>query len=180
VGQPVYLLISKIAEIPKGIKDDFKYLLLVFCIMPAIIVASLVLAGDELVKFQFPNVFGNIVVGLVLISGFATLMSIVTISFKQGAVKPWRNPILLRSTFASLAAISGFFLLFLLLSSHLELEKLKTVLSFSVAIIIIILLYGFLYEKLLRYHFTEWWRREFKPVAMIFSIDLLRNYHFGG
>lgn len=169
----LHLLFRKIAKIPKGIKDDYKDLFWVFCILPAIIVASLVLAGDELVKFQFPNVFGNIVVGLVLISGFATLMSMVTISFKQEAVKPWRNPIWLRSTFASLAAISGFFLLFFLLSSLLELEKLKTVLSFSVAIIIIILLYGFLYEKLLRYHFTEWWRRESKPIAMIVSILLI-------
>lgn len=168
----LHLLSRKIVEIPKGIKDDYKDLFLVFCILPAIIVASLVLAGDELVKFQFPNVFGNIVVGLVLISGFATLMNIVTISFKQGAVKPWRNPILLRSTPASLAAISGFFILFFLLSPLLEIDILKTVLYFSVAINIIILLYGFLYEKLLRYHFTEWWRRD-KPIAMIFSILLI-------
>ena len=167
----LYPLIRKVKEIPKGIKGDFHDLLLIFCFLPAIIVASLVLAEDELVKF--PNLLSNIVVGLLLISGFATLMSMVTISFKQGAVKPWHNPILLRSTLASLAAISGFCMFFLLFSPHLETEKLRTVLSFSVAINIIILLYGFLYEKLQRYHFTEWWRREYKPIAMIVSILLI-------
>jgi uncharacterized protein with GYD domain len=118
-------------------------------------------------------VFGNIVVGLVLISGFATLMSIVTISFKQGAVKPWRNPILLRSTFASLGAISFCCMVFLSFSHLLVTEKLRTALNFSIAITIIILLYGFLYEKLQRYQFTEWWRRESKPIAMIVSILLI-------
>jgi hypothetical protein len=173
VSLMLYPLIRKVKEIPKGIKGDFRDLWLIFCFLPAIIVASLVLAGDELVKF--PNVFGNIVVGLVLISGFATLMSMVTISFKQGAVKPLHNPILLRSTLASLAAISGFSTFFLLLRHFFKIDIaiFGKALSFSVAIMIVILLYGFLYEKLQKYQFTEWWRRESKPIAMIVSILLI-------
>jgi uncharacterized protein with GYD domain len=167
----LYLLIRKIVEIPKGIKDDFGDLWLIFCFIPAIIVASLVLAGDELVKF--PNVFGNVVVGLVLISGFATLMSMVTISFKQETVSPWRNPVWLRSTFTSLVAISFFSMVFLLLRPILQIDIFGKALSFSVAIIILILLYGFLYEKLQKYHFTEWWRREWRPIVMIISIVLI-------
>ena len=170
----VWRFIFNVLEIPKGIKSDFRDLLLIFCILPAIIVASLVLAGDELVKFQFPNVFGNIVVGLVLISGFATLMSMVTISFKQKTVPfPLWNPVWLVSTFASLALISFFSMVFLYLRSLLQMDIFGKVLLFSVAIMIVILLYGFLYEKLLRYHFTEWWRRESKPIAMIVSILLI-------
>ena len=173
----VYLLISKSRsmEIPKGCKGDFNDLLLVFCFLPAIIVASLVLSGDELVKF--PNLFGHIVVGLLFISGFSTLMSMVTISFKQQEkeepVPPHRNPIWLRSTSASLAVISLFSMLFLFLQPLLEVEIFEKALRFSVAIMILILLYGFLYEKLRKYQFTEWWRREWRPIAMIISILMI-------
>jgi hypothetical protein len=170
----VSLLIYKFMGIPEGIKSDFRDLLLVFCFMPSIIVASLVLAGDELVTF--PNVPGNVVVGFLLISGFATFMSIVTISFKPETVSsPWRNPVWLCSTFASLAFISLFSMVFLLLRDFLKInvDIFGKALSFSVAIMIVILLYGFLYEKLQKYQFTEWWRRECRPIAMIISILMI-------
>ena len=164
--------IFNVLEIPKGIKSDFGDLLLIFCFIPAIIVASLVLAGNELVKL--PNFFGNIVVGLVFISGFATLLSIVTISFKQETVPfPLWNPVWLVSTFASLATISFFSMVFLLLRPLLQIDIFGKVLLFSVAIMILILLYGFLYEKLRKYHFTEWWRRKWRPIVMIISIVLI-------
>lgn len=164
--------IFNVLGIPKGIKSDFRDLLLVFCILPAIIVASLVLVGDKLVRF--PNVPGNIVVGLLLISGFAALMSIVTISFKQETVPfPLWNPVWIVSTFASLAAISFFSMVFLLIQPLLKTDIFEIALSFSVAIMIVILLYGFLYEKLQKYQFTEWWRRECRPIAMIISILLI-------
>ena len=168
----VSLLIYKFRGIPEGIKSDFRDILLVFCFVPAIIVASLVLAGDDLVKF--PNLFGLVVVGLLLISGFAALMSIVAISFKQETIHfPLFNPVWILSAFASLAAISGFSILFLWLRDFVQLDIFRKVLSFSVAIMILILLYGFLYEKLQKYQFTEWWRRECRPIAMIISIVLI-------
>jgi uncharacterized protein with GYD domain len=156
-------------KIPKGIKDDFRELLLFFCFMPAIIVASLVLAGDDLVKL--PNVFGHIVVGVLLISGFFTLVTIATISFSFNG-KPY--DIWLCLAFASLMAISGLSGLFLFLHLSQEVpEEFGKILSFAVAIMIMVLLYGFFYEKLQKYRFTEWWRREWKPIAMIISIVMI-------
>ena len=162
-------------KIPKEIKGDLRDLRLFFCLMPAIIVASLVLAGDELVKF--PNVFGHIVVGLLLISGFFTLvtLSAIAFSFKGKQYDIWLHlGIWLHLTFASLGVISGFSGLFLFLALSQEvLEIFEKILSFAVAIMILILLYGFLYEKLQKYRFTEWWRREYKPIAMIISIVII-------
>lgn len=165
----ISLLLWVKTKIPKGIKGDFRDLLLFFCFMPAIIVASLVLAGDDLVKF--PNVFGHIVVGVLLISGFFTLVTIATISFSFNG-KPY--DIWLCLAFASLMAISGLSGLFLFLPLSPEvLKEFGKILSFAVAIMIMVLLYGFFYEKLQKYRFTEWWRREYKPVAMIYSILMI-------
>lgn len=148
----------------KKIKDDFRDLLLFFCFLPAIIVASLVLAKNDLIIF--PNLFGIFVVGALLISGFFTIMTLTTISFslKGNVWGIWRCLVS-----ASLAAISGFSALFLWLPLQ-ETEDFGKILSFSVATMILILLYGFLYEKMKKYRFTEWWRREWRPVAMIVSI----------
>lgn len=160
-----FLLKTKIQR--KNIRDDFRDLLLFFCFMPAILVASLVLAEDDLVRF--PNIFGNFVVGVLLISGFFTIVTLTTISFslEENVWDIWRCLLS-----ASLAAISGFSALFLWLPFQ-EIEKFREILSFAVAIMILILLYGFLYEKMKKYQFTEWWRREWRPVAMIVSILVL-------
>ena len=163
------LVKPEIRKAIKGIKNDFRDLLLFFCFTPAIMVASLVIAGDDLVKF--PNFFGHVVVGVLLISGFFTLVTLTTISFSFNG-KPYYLWLCL--TFASLMAISGFSGLFLSLAlSQDVLEVFGNILSFAVAIMIIVLLYGFFYEKLRKYQFTEWWRREWRPIAMIFSIVMI-------
>ena len=167
VSSVLYILIHKITKIPKGCEGDFRDLQIVFCFIPSIIVASLVVSEDKLV--QFPNIFGHIVIGLLLISGFSTLVTLTTISFSLN-----ENPygILYRLALASLAAISFFSVIFLLIPFQ-EMETFGKILSFAVAVMIIILLYGFLYEKLRKYQFTEWWRREWRPIAMIISIVII-------
>ena len=172
--------ISKKAKIPKGSRSDYRDLLVVFCLIPAIIVGSLVLAEDELIKY--PNVLGLVIVGLLIISGFSTLMNMVVISFRQESTSPFNNPIWLRSTLYSFGTISFFCWIFLLLQPHLIHTDSQTdlptnsfiqALQFSIAIMILILLYGFLYEKMEKYQFTEWWQREWKPLVMIFSVVIL-------
>lgn len=61
-----YILYVTKLEIIKQIKDDFRNLIFFYCIIPAIILASLVLAGNNLIKY--PNFFGNLVVGIIFIS----------------------------------------------------------------------------------------------------------------
>ncbi len=172
----IYLILQswETMKLPEGSKREFQDLQLVFCIIPAIIVASLVSAGNELVRF--PNIPGHVVVGLLFIGGFATYMSMMTISFKQESPPfPFFNPIWVRSTIDSLIAVSLFSLFFLSIRDLLKIdvEIFGKALNFSVAIMLLILLYGFLYEKLQKYHFTEWWRREYKPIALITSILLI-------
>jgi DNA-binding Lrp family transcriptional regulator len=171
----IYLILQswETMKIPKGSKGEFRDLGLVFCLMPAIIVASLVSAENELVRF--PNISGHVVVGLLFIGGFATFMSMITISFRQERIFPWSNPVWVHSTILSLIAISFFSMVFLLLRNFLGIDIITfgKAFNFSVAIMLLILLYGFLYEKLQKYHFTEWWRREYKPIALIISILLI-------
>lgn len=167
VSSVLYILIHKITKIPKGCEGDFRDLLIVFCFLPSIIVASLVVSEDGLVRF--PNICGHIVVGLLLISGFSTLVTLTTISF---SLNENSYGILYRLALASLAAISFFSVIFLLIPFQ-EMETFRKILSFAVAVMIIILLYGFLYEKLRKYQFTEWWRREYRPIAMIISIVMI-------
>jgi len=176
----LYTEISKKAKIPKGSRSDYRDLLIVFCLIPAIIVGSLVLAEDKLIKY--PNVLGLLIVGLLIISGFSTLMNMVVVSFRQESTSPFNNPIWLRSTLNSFGTISLFCWIFLLLQPRLIHTDSQTglpdnsfiqVLQFSIAIMILILLYGFLYEKMEKYQFTEWWLREWKPLVMIFSIVIL-------
>ncbi len=171
----IYLILQswETMKIPEGSKGEFRDLGLVFCLMPAIIVASLVSAENELVRF--PNISGHVVVGLLIIGGFATFMSMITISFRQERIFPWSNPVWVHSTILSLWAISFFSMVFLLLRNFLEIDIITfgKAFNFFVAIMLLILLYGFLYEKLQKYHFTEWWRREYKPIALIISILLI-------
>jgi DNA-binding Lrp family transcriptional regulator len=150
-------------------EDDLRDLIFYFSIIPAFIVASLALIGHQLVRY--PNFPGNMVVGFLFISGFATLMILTKISLKDldasificGSIVGW-----------SLSAISFFCIIFLYLKPSIyDIETFRKILLFSIAIILIILQYGFSYEKILKYRFTEWWRRKWRPIAMVFSIILI-------
>ena len=154
-------------KMPKEAKDDnFRDLCIYFSVVPAFVVASLVLIGHKLVTY--PNIAGHMVVGFLFISGFATLVILTMILLKDVKNGRWIWGFTL---VASLAAISSFSVLFLFLEPHIyEIDTFKKILTFSIVIILVIFQYGFSYEKLLKYRFTEWWRRAVKPTAMIISI----------
>lgn len=160
------LLYSRMPENAKG--EDFNDLCLYFSIMPAPIVASLVLIGYELVTF--PNLAGHAVVGFLFISGFASLVILTMASLKNIEIGLW---IWALAAVLSLSAISFFSFLFLFLKPMLDTDTFKNTLIFSIAIILLILQYGFSYEKLMKYRFTEWWRREWRPKAMVISIFVI-------
>ena len=151
----------------KAAKDDnLLDLLFYFSIIPAFIVASLVLIEHNLVTY--PNFTGHVVVGFLFISGFATLVILTMISLKNVSNGFW---IWIVTVFASLAAISGFSALFLFLEDYIhEIGTFRKILMFTIAIILVILQYSFAYEKLMKYRFTEWWRRTWRPIAMIIGI----------
>ena len=157
------LLYSRMPENAKG--EDFNDLCLYFSIMPAPIVASLVLIGYELVTF--PNLAGHAVVGFLFISGFASLVILTMASLKNIENGLW---IWALAAVLSLFAISSFSSLFLFLKPILDQSTFRNTLMFSIAIILLILQYGFSYEKLMKYRFTEWWRRKLRPKAMVISI----------
>lgn len=150
----------------KKFKDDLRDLRLYFSIIPAFFVASLVLIRHDLIIF--PNLAGHIVVGFLFISGFATLVILTRIALKDRSTGLW---IWGSCVAISLLAISLCSVVFLLLEDRIhEIDTFRKILMFSIAIILVILQYGFAYEKLLKYRFTEWWRREVKPIAMIIAI----------
>jgi len=139
---------------------------LYFSIMPAPIVASFVLIGHKFVTY--PNLPGHMVVGFLFISGFASLVILTMISLKKIKIGFW---IWIFAAVLSLFSISFFCSLFLLLKPlFCEIDTFRNILMYSIAIILLILQYGFSYEKLLKYRFTEWWRREWRPRAMVISI----------
>jgi len=151
-------------------KDYSNDLFWYFCFIPALIVASLALIDHKLITY--PNYPGHIVVGFLFISGFATVMILTTISLKseiKTSLWIWGKSVVL-----SLIMISSFSILFLYFKSDInEMDTFKKFLMFSIAIILIILQYGFAYERLFKYRFTEWWRRKWRPIAMICSIILI-------
>ena len=158
------VLFLKIPEKAKG--DNYNDLCMYFSIMPAPIVASLVLIGHKLVTF--PNLAGNIIVGFLFISGFASLVILTVITLKNRKIG---YCIWIFAAFLSLFAISSFSFLFLVLKPFFyDISTFRNTLMFSIAIMLLILQYGFSYEKLLKYKFTEWWRREWRPKAMVISI----------
>jgi hypothetical protein len=154
-------------KMPKEAKDgNFRDLCIYFSVVPAFVVASLVLIGHKLVTY--PNIAGHMVVGFLFISGFATLVILTMILLKDVKNGRWIWGFTL---VASLAAISSFSVLFLFLEPRIyEIDTFRKVLTFSIVIILVIFQYGFSYEKLLKYRFTEWWRREVRPTAMVISI----------
>jgi uncharacterized protein with GYD domain len=146
--------------------DNLRDLLFYFSIIPALIVASLVLIEHNLVTY--PNFTGHVVVGFLFISGFATLVILTMIALKDVKNGLW---IWGFTVAASLAAISGFSALLLFLEGFIhEIGTFRKFLMFSIVILLVILQYSFAYEKLLKYGFTEWWRREWRPIAMIIAI----------
>jgi len=156
----IWLLI-KTKKQRKQIKAEFRDLFIFFCCTPAIVVAALAVAGNDLLRF--PNVAGPIVVGVLLISGFYTLVTIATMSFSS---EDNLYHVFVCLALASLAAISGLTVLFSLSVPQEVLEEFGKLLNFAVAIILVVLLYGFFYEKMEKYRFTEWWRREWRPIAI--------------
>ena len=150
-----------------AIKDDFKGLFIFYCIVPAIIVASLVLSGNDLVKY--PNFAGHIVVGVIFISGFYTFITLIRI-YISTKEKPYL--IMFYLALISFAAIFLFTLLFLLVCSDDIQEKFRHTLNFIVVMIIMILIYSVFYEKLEKYTFTEWWK-EWKTISIIFSMIVI-------
>jgi len=154
----------------KQIKAEFRDLVIFFCFTPAIVVAALAVAGNDLLRF--PNFTGHIIVGVLLISGFFTLVTIATMSFSSKDEDELYD-VLGCLAFASLASISGLTVLFSWVVPQEVLEGFGRLLSFAVAIIIVVLLYGFFYEKMQKYRFTEWWRREWRPIAIAISIVMI-------
>ena len=154
-------------RMPKEAKgSDLHDLCLYFSIMPAPIVASLVLIGHKFVTY--PNLPGHMVVGFLFISGFASLVILTMISLKKIKIGFW---IWIFAAVLSLFSISSFCSLFLFLEPlFCEIDTFRNILMYSIAIILLILQYGFSYEKLLKYRFTEWWRRVWRPRAMVISI----------
>ena len=160
----IFLLYLIVPEKAKG--EDFNDFCLYFSIMPAPIVASLVLIGHKLVTF--PNLAGHAVVGFLFISGFASLVILTMASLKNIEIGFW---IWASAAVYSLFAISFFSVLFLLLKPiFYDILTFRNTLMFSIAIILLILQYGFSYEKLMKYRFTEWWRRKWRPKAIVISI----------
>ena len=155
---------------PKEAKDEnLRDLLIYFSIIPAFIVASLVLIEHPLVTYS--NFTGHMVVGFLFISGFATLVILTRIQLKdvKNGMRIWGFTV-----FASLAAISFLSAVFLLLEGFIhQIGTFRNFLTFSIVIILVILQYSFAYEQLLKYRFTEWWRRELKPIAMIIAIFMI-------
>ncbi|MCD4842051.1 MAG: hypothetical protein K8R08_08660 [Methanosarcinales archaeon] len=161
-----YLFKNKLRDIEK-IKGDFKNLIFFYSIIPAIIVATLVLSGNKLV--EYPNFAGHIVVGILFISGFYTYITLITIYFSLDE-KPYL--ILFYLALISFVAIFLFTSLFLVVCSEEIEENFRPILNFIVVMIILILIYSSFYEKLAKYQFTEWWK-EWKPIAIIISIFVI-------
>jgi len=154
--------------VEKKVRDLYD-LSLYFSIIPAPIVASLVLIEHKLVTY--PNIPGHIVVGFLFISGFASLVILTVASLKnmENSKYIWKFTAVL-----SFFCISLFSCLFLCLKPYYcEIDTFRNTLLFSIAIILLILQYGFSYEKLLKYKFTGWWRREWRPLAMVISILII-------
>jgi len=161
-------LLLKTKKQRKQIKAEFRDLFIFFCCTPAIVVAALAVAGNDLLRF--PNVAGPIVVGVLLISGFYTLVTIATMSFSS---EDNLYHVFVCLALASLAAISGLTVLFSLSVPQEVLEEFGKLLNFAVAIILVVLLYGFFYEKMEKYRFTEWWRREWRPIAIALGLLII-------
>lgn len=155
---------------PKDVEgSDLKDLGIYFSIIPAFVVASLALNRHPFVTYD--NLTGHAVVGILIISGFVTLVILTMISLKNPVKATW---IWGFATVGSLIAISSFSSLFLLLEPIIhDINLFRNILMFSIAVILVILQYGFAYEKLFKYRFTEWWRIKFRPMAMIISILII-------
>ena len=156
-------------EKQQAMKEDFRNLLIAFCLIPAIILGPLVLAEDPLITF--PNIVGNIVVGIFFISGFLTLVFLMMMFLETET--DMKYP-LISLIFASLGAISLSCFVFLMFKElFIEKDNLKQLLLIPIAFILIVLAYGMMYECIWRYRFGEWWIRTWRPLAMILCIVLI-------
>ena len=151
----------------KKIKNDFRDLIIYYCTIPAIFVASLVLSGNKLV--EYPNIPGLIVVGLIFISGFFTYITFMRIYISLSK-KPYI--VLICLAIISFVEILFFSFLFLYIVPDIIKDNFKYTLNIIVIIIILISIYSFFYEKLEKYKFTEWWK-EWKPIAIIISMIVI-------
>ncbi len=144
-------------------ESDFSDIYYSFSFLPAIIIGSLLLIPETSLKFGV----GNIYVGLLIIGGFWAYVSVANKVLDSLDNSEDINYKFLAVCSISLAFISGFSVVCLLVQKSFEPSK-TSIISAPVAFLLLILPYEKLYENVWKYQFGNWWKK--KKMDMFFII----------